>query len=136
MRSYRKLHPGMFIQFFSCFQVMYPSHLRKYLPLTDTCFRFHLMMQWFLSGSHATEWHQPLKQSWPPAKWKLFLFCSSEGGSQVAFSCFIRRSLCPFFGKVGDISKDVETFVYKFIKQIWYSVLTADNYCMFSPQYA
>lgn len=64
----------------------------------------------------------------------------SEGGSQVAFSCLIKRNLCPFssyvFGKVGNISKDMETFVYKFIEQIWYLVLTADNYCMFSPQYA
>lgn len=45
-----------------------------------------------------------------------------KGGSLVAFSCLIRRSLCPLssyvFGKVGDTSKDVETFVYKFIKQI------------------
>lgn len=90
-------------------------------------------------GSRITEWHQPLKQSWPPAKWKLFLF-SSLRCSLVAFSCLIRRNLCPFssyvFGKVGDISKDMETFVYKFIKQIWYLVLTADNYCMFNPQYA
>lgn len=91
--SYRKLCPGMFIQFFSFFQVIYASHLRKYLSLV--CFRFHLMMSFFYMlsrrlfnskllkvvsgwlhccGSHVTEWHQPLKQSWPPAKWKLFLF--------------------------------------------------------------
>lgn len=88
--SYRKLCSGMFIQFFSYFQVMYSSHLRKYLSLTNIFFRFHLMMQslFYLlicplfnsklvkvvseglhcCGSCVTEWHQPLKQSWSPGK--------------------------------------------------------------------
>lgn len=156
--SCRKLCPGVFIHLW-----LLPSHLRKYLSLTIfvlgfiwwwnyqslfyilSCPLFSFKLVKVVSGwlhccgSRITEWHQPLKQSWPPAKWKLFLF-SSLRCSLVAFSCLIRRNLCPFssyvFGKVGDISKDMETFVYKFIKQIWYLVLTADNYCMFNPQYA
>lgn len=86
-------------------------------------------------GPHVTEWGQPLKQSWSPAKGKFsWLFSSSKDVSQEAFSCFIRRNSWPLssyvnfaFGKVGDAAL-LKTWrlMYWYIKQIWYSVLTAD----------